>query len=336
MSNPTNLGNNRSRMTAGRLGALWSAFFKFGPPRWSQYIRKYWAGQRLVVAIPYLWLGIFFLVPLLIVLSISFAAWDPGSRTPYAPIFSWIETGGIQLRMVWDSYQYLFTEPLYVSAWGYSLKLAAVSTLFCLLIGYPMAYAISRSTPTMRNIYLMLIILPFWTSFLLRVYAWIGLLKNDGVINNVLQGLGLIDAPLPMMNTSFAVYIGIVYSYLPFMILPLYSNLEKHDNTLLEAAQDLGAGPIKSFLRITLPLSIPGIVAGSLLVFIPASGEYVIPTLLGSKDELTIARLLWDEFFTSRHWPNAAAATMAMLLLLVLPIIVFQHFQGKEMKAAHR
>jgi putrescine transport system permease protein len=204
------------------------------------------------------------------------------------------------------------------------------------MLGYPMAYAIARSTPAFRNVFLMLIILPFWTSFLLRVYAWIGLLKNDGVINNMLLAIGLIDEPIGMMNTSFAVYIGIVYSYLPFMILPLYSNLEKHDLTLLEAASDLGAGPVKAFMRITLPLSMPGIVAGSLLVFIPAVGEYVIPSLLGSSDQLMIARLLSDEFFLNRDWPKASAVAIAMLLLLVVPIMIFQRFQNKELEAQKR
>jgi putrescine transport system permease protein len=235
-----------------------------------------------------------------------------------------------------STYSYLFHEPLYVSAWLYSLKVAFISTVLCLLVGYPMAYAIARSSPASRNVLLMLIILPFWTSFLLRVYAWIGLLKTDGVINQVLMALHVINEPLAMMNTSFAVYVGIVYSYLPFMILPLYSNLEKHDNTLLEAAQDLGSGPIRAFLRITLPLSVPGIVAGSLLVFIPAVGEYVIPSLLGRSDQLMIAKLLSDEFFLNRNWPNASAVATAMLLLLVVPIMLFQHFQNKELKAAKR
>jgi putrescine transport system permease protein len=210
---------------------------------------------------------------------------------------------------------------------------AGISTFLCLLVGYPMAYAIARLTPTYRNLFLMLVILPFWTSFLLRVYAWIGLLKTDGVINNILMGLGIIDAPITMLYTNFSVYIGIVYSYLPFMILPLYSNLEKHDLTLLEAAQDLGAGPVRSFLRITLPLSFPGIVAGSLLVFIPAVGEYVIPSLLGRTDQLMIAKLLSDEFFLNRDWPKASAVAIVMLLLLVVPIMIFQRFQNKELEA---
>jgi putrescine transport system permease protein len=327
---------SRSALRSGRAGPLWELFFRFGPPRWSQYVRSNWAGQRLVVGVPYLWLVLFFLVPFLIVLKISFAEFAPLGRPPYEPVVRWLEEGGLQIKMVFSSYSYLLHEPLYVSAWVYSVKVAAVSTLLCLLLAYPMAYAIARASPSSRNVLLMLIILPFWTSFLLRVYAWIGLLKTDGVINNVLLGLGLIDEPLAMMNTSFAVYIGIVYSYLPFMILPLYSNLEKHDQTLLEAAQDLGAGPVRSFFRITLPLSLPGVLAGSLLVFIPAVGEYVIPTLLGRTDQLMIASLLSDEFFRNRDWPRASSVAITMLLLLLVPIMIFQYVQNRELKASRR
>jgi putrescine transport system permease protein len=197
-----------------------------------------------------------------------------------------------------------------------------------------MAYGIARAAPATRSLLLMLVILPFWTSFLLRVYAWIGLLKNNGVINNILMSLGVIHQPIVMMQTDFAVYIGIVYSYLPFMILPLYANLEKHDRTLLEAAADLGARPWKAFLRVTLPLSLPGIIAGALLVFIPAVGEYVIPSLLGRSDQLMIGRVLSDEFFENRDWPVASAVAIAMLLLLVIPIVIFQRQQGREM--AHK
>jgi putrescine transport system permease protein len=327
------LGTNAQH---GRLGPLWTFFFRYGPPRWSEYVLQNWMGKKMVIAIPYLWLLVFFLIPFLIVLKISFAEFLPLGRPPYAPVFTWVEEGALQVKLWITSFAFLLNEPLYVSSYVYSLKVALISTIFCLLLGYPMAYAIARSSPTMRNLFLMLVILPFWTSFLLRVYAWIGLLKNDGVINNVLQFLGIIDEPLAMMNTSFAVYIGIVYSYLPFMILPLFSNLEKHDLTLLEAAQDLGAGPIKSFLRVTLPLSFPGIMAGSLLVFIPVVGEYVIPSLLGSKDETMIATLLWTEFYNNRNWPNASAVAIAMLLVLVVPIMIFQHFQNKELEAAKR
>jgi putrescine transport system permease protein len=322
-----------TRDSPGRLGPIWTFLFRYGPPRWTEYVLRNWSGQRLVIAIPYAWLLLFFLVPFLIVLKISFAEFSPLGRPPYEPVFQWLEEGALQIKLLVGSYVYLFNEPLYVSSWIYSIKVAFFSTIFCLMLGYPMAYAISRAEPTYRNVFLMLIILPFWTSFLLRVYAWIGLLKTDGVINNVLQFFGIINEPLAMMNTSFAVYIGIVYSYLPFMILPLYSNLEKHDNTLLEAANDLGAGPIKSFMRITLPLSFPGIVAGSLLVFIPAVGEYVIPSLLGRTDQLMVAKLLSDEFFLNRDWPKASAVAIAMLLLLVVPIMIFQRFQNKELAA---
>ena len=325
-----------SRDSQGRLGPVWTFLFRYGPPRWTEYVLRNWSGQRLVIAIPYVWLLLFFLIPFLIVLKISFAEFSPLGRPPYEPVFQWLDEGALQIKLLIGSYVYLFNEPLYVSAWIYSVKVAFFSTIFCLALGYPMSYAIARAAPAQRNIFLMLVILPFWTSFLLRVYAWVGLLKTDGVINNVLQFFGIIDEPLAMMNTSFAVYIGIVYSYLPFMILPLYSNLEKHDLTLLEAAQDLGAGPVKSFLRITLPLSTPGVVAGSLLVFIPAVGEYVIPSLLGRTDQLMVAKLLSDEFFLNRDWPKASAVAIAMLLLLVVPIMLFQHFQNKELQAQKR
>jgi putrescine transport system permease protein len=333
---PGNLAPTRNGWGSGRVGPMWELFFRFGPPRWSHYVRRNWAGQRLVISLPYLWLLLFFLVPFLIVLKISFAEFAPLGRPPFEPILRWMEDGAVQLKLVFASYSYLLHEPLYVSAWLYSIKVAAISTIFCLLVAYPMAYAIARASPTSRNVLLMLVILPFWTSFLLRVYAWIGLLKTDGVINQFLMSIGIINEPLAMMNTSFAVYIGIVYSYLPFMILPLYSNLEKHDLTLLEAAQDLGSGPVRSFFRITLPLSFPGVVAGSLLVFIPAVGEYVIPSLLGRTDQLMIAGLLSDEFFRNRDWPRASAVAIAMLLLLVVPIMVFQHFQNRELKASKR
>jgi putrescine transport system permease protein len=233
----------------------------------------------------------------------------------------------------WSAYKFLFTDSLYVSSYLYSLKVAAVSMLCCLLIGYPMAYAIARSAPASRSVLLMLIVLPFWTSFLLRVYAWIGLLQNNGVINNVLLSLHVIEHPLALLQTDFAVYIGIVYSYLPFMILPLYANLEKHDPALLEAAADLGARPLTAFLRITLPQSLPGILAGSLLVFIPAVGEYVIPTLLGRTDQLMIGRVLSDEFFENRDWPVASAVAILILLLLVIPIMLFQRAQRRELEA---
>jgi putrescine transport system permease protein len=287
------------------------------------------AGRRLVAGIPILWLLLLFLIPFLIVLRISFSEVRL-AIPPYTPLIAW-HHGRPALQFHWSSYAFLFTDPLYVSSYLYSLKVAAVSTLCCLLIGYPMAYAIARATPAWRAVLLMLIILPFWTSFLLRVYAWIGLLNNNGVINTVLLWLGVIHRPLVMMQTDFAVYIGIVYSYLPFMILPLYANLEKHDPALLEAAADLGARPLRAFLRITLPQSLPGILAGSLLVFIPAVGEYVIPTLLGRTDQLMIGRVLSDEFFENRDWPVASAVAILILLLLVAPIMWFQRLERQEL-----
>jgi putrescine transport system permease protein len=285
-------------------------------------------GKGLVASVPALWLVVLFAIPFVIVLKISFSEVRL-AMPPYAPL---LENGRIHPHL--SNYAFLFTDPLYVRSLLYSLQVAAVSTACCLLIGYPMAYAIARSGTTARNVLLMMIVLPFWTSFLLRVYAWMGLLKSNGVINNVLLYLGVIHQPLVLLNTDFAVYIGIVYSYLPFMILPLYSNLEKHDVTLLEAAADLGAHPFTVFRRITLPLSLPGIAAGSLLVFIPAVGEYIIPSLLGRSDQLMIGRVLSDEFFENRDWPVASSVAILMLLLLVLPIILFQRIERHTLEAA--
>jgi len=279
------------------------------------------------------WLMVLFLIPFIIVFKISFSEVRL-AMPPYAPLFEWLDGKLVAVKLNFSNYAFLFTDALYVSSYLYSLKVAAVSTLLCLLLGYPMAYAIARSSPTSRNVLLMLIVLPFWTSFLLRVYAWIGLLKSNGVINNVLMSVGIIHEPLTMLQTDFAVYIGIVYSYLPFMILPLYSNLEKHDLTLIEAAADLGARPFTAFRRITLPQSLPGIIAGSLLVFIPAVGEYVIPSLLGRTDQLMIGRVLSDEFFQNRDWPVASSVAIFMLAVLVVPIMLFQHFEKRTLEAA--
>jgi len=290
-------------------------------------------GRRLVVGIPLGWLIVLFLVPFLIVLKLSFSE-TRLAIPPYAPFLIWIK-GVPHPALHLNNYAFLFTDPLYVSAYLYSLKVAAVSTLFCLLLGYPMAYVISRAAGTWRSVLLMLIVLPFWTSFLLRVYAWIGLLKHNGVINNILLYLGVIHRPLTMLQTDFAVYVGIVYSYLPFMILPLYANLEKHDAALLEAAADLGARPFTAFRRVTLPLSMPGIIAGCLLVFIPAVGEYVVPSLLGRTDQLMIGRVLSDEFFENRDWPLASAVAILMLVLLVVPIMLFQRSSARQL-ASHR
>ncbi|MGC1387543.1 MAG: ABC transporter permease subunit, partial [Steroidobacteraceae bacterium] len=236
-------------------------------------------GRGLVVTLPYLWLLLFFVVPFVIVLKISFSDVDL-AIPPYKPLIEWIGKNSLAIKVNFNNYAFLFTDALYIHAFLNSIKVAFISTLLCLIIGYPMAYGIARSTASTRNVLLLLVVLPFWTSLLLRVYAWIGLLKANGVINNVLIWLGVIHEPLTMLYTPFAMYVGIVYSYLPFLILPLYANLEKMDWQLLEAAEDLGCRPWQAFYKITLPLSRNGILAGSMLVFIPAVGEFVIPALL--------------------------------------------------------
>jgi len=300
--------------------------------RLQQYFSVDRLGRPLASAVPLLWLTLFFMVPFLIVLKISFSE-VLMAMPPYAPMIEWTQERMLAIRLHLANYYFLFTDSLYLDSFLYSIKVAAVSTFICLLLGYPMALAIARAEPARRSLLLMLVILPFWTSFLLRIYAWIGLLKDDGLINSALLWLHLIASPIQMANTSFAVYIGIVYSYLPFMILPLYSNLEKHDATLLEAAADLGAAPWKAFVRITLPLSMPGVVAGAMLVFIPAVGEYVIPTLLGSANQLMIGRVLSDEFFENRDWPVASAVAIIILIVLMGPIVVFQRYRSRELEA---
>ena len=294
--------------------------------------RRDYSGRTLVTAVPYLWLLLFFLLPFLIVLKISVSEMQL-AMPPYQPLITWLSDGVVSLRVSFGNYAFLLTDTLYLKSYANSLLTAGVSTVICLLIGYPMAYGIARSTPAWRNLLLLLVMLPFWTSFLLRVYAWIGILKNNGVINNLLMGLGLIDEPIVMLQTNFAMYIGIVYSYLPFMVLPLYTAIEKLDHSLLEAAADLGCRPVKAFFRITVPLTRAGIVAGCMLVFIPAVGEFVIPALLGGPDSLMIGRVLWEEFFNNRDWPVASAVAIAMLLLLVVPIMIYQRSQGQQLEA---
>ena len=286
-------------------------------------------GRTLVGLPPYFWLLLFFLIPFLIVLKISFSE-TQAAIPPYVPLIGWAEDAVLQIRLNLGNYRYLLTDELYAAAYLNSLKIAAISTCCCLLIGYPMAYAIARSPKTLRTPLLMLVVLPFWTSFLIRVYAWMGILKNEGLLNSFLQWIGVISQPLQMLETDFAVYVGIVYSYLPFMILPLYATLEKMDLSLLEAAADLGCRPFRAFLSVTLPLSIPGMIAGSMRVFIPAVGEFVIPDLLGGPDTLMIGKVLWSEFFDNRDWPAASAVAVAMLVLLVAPIMIFQHYQSKS------
>jgi putrescine transport system permease protein len=286
-------------------------------------------GRTAVTAVPYLWLLLFFLIPFVIVLKISFST-SQIAMPPYEPLLHWTGEKVMQVKLNLGNFAFLVEDDLYWRAYLNSIKVAAISTILCLLIGYPMAYAMARSNPSSRNILLLLVALPFFTSFLLRVYAWIGILKNNGFINNALISLGLIDQPIQMLQTDFAVYIGIVYSYLPFMIMPLYANLEKMDVTLLEAAADLGCKPWQGFLKITVPLSLPGIIAGCLLVFIPAVGEFVIPSLLGDPGMLMIGKVLWTEFFNNRDWPVASAVAIALLLFLVIPIMFLDRAQNAE------
>jgi putrescine transport system permease protein len=295
--------------------------------RWLQ--RWVPSGRALVTSVPYLWLLLFFLIPFVIVLKISFSS-SQIAMPPYEPLFHWASEKVLQVQLNLGNFLFLVEDNLYIKAYLNSIKVAAVSTLLCLLIGYPIAYSMARSSPSARNILLLLVTLPFFTSFLLRVYAWIGILKNNGLLNNLLISLGVIDQPIQMLQTDFAVYVGIVYSYLPFMILPLYANLEKMDLTLLEAAADLGCRPSQAFLKITLPLSLHGVLAGCLLVFIPAVGEFVIPSLLGDPGMLMIGKVLWTEFFNNRDWPVASAVAIALLLFLVIPIMFLDRAQNAE------
>ena len=287
---------------------------------------------RLVIVIPYLWLLVFFLVPFVIVFKISLSQ-TAIAMPPYVPTFDLTE-GWQALReglseLSWDNYTWLTEDPLYYTAYVSSLVIAGVSTLLALLVGYPIAYGMARAPATLRPLLLMLVILPFWTSFLIRVYAWIGILKPEGLLNQVLLALNIIDQPLVILNTHSAIFIGIVYSYLPFMVLPLYSALEKMDYSLIESAQDLGCTPTRAFWKITFPLSLPGVIAGCLLVFIPAVGEFVIPDLLGGSQTLMIGRTLWNEFFSNRDWPVSSAVAVILLLLLVVPIILYQNAQAR-------
>ncbi|GGP20301.1 ABC transporter permease subunit [Silvimonas iriomotensis] len=287
-------------------------------------------GKTLVISAPYLWLAMFFLVPFLLVVKISFADQVLGVP-PYTELTA-IKDGMLQIMLQLGHYKFLLSDSLYFATYLSSLKMAAVSTFFCLIIGYPIAYYIARSNPATRNILMMAVMLPFWTSFLIRVYAWIGILKNNGLLNQFLMWAHLVRDPVELYHTNAGVYIGMVYSYLPFLIMPLYAHLVKMDLRLLEAAYDLGARPWKVFVQITLPLSKNGIIAGCLLVFIPAVGEYVIPELLGGSDTLMIGRVMWDEFFNNADWPMASAVTCAMVLLLLVPMAVFQHYQAKELE----
>ncbi len=320
---------------AKTLGRTASLIERVPPLRWTAALlaRFGLSGRGLVIAVPTLWLLIFFLIPFFVVAKISLS--EPViARPPYLPLWEWGEEGQLLITLNFGNYQFLLEDALYYLAYLNSIKIALISTILTLLIGYPMAFYIARSSESRRNILLLLVVLPFWTSFLLRVYAWIGFFKANGVINNFLMSTGIISEPLVMLQTDFAVYVGIVYSYLPFMILPLYTNLVKLDGALLEAASDLGAKPIITFFTVVLPLSVPGIIAGSMLVLIPAIGEFVIPALLGGPDTLMIGRVLWDEFFLNRDWPVASAVAIAMLIVLVIPIMLLRNAQGASEERA--
>lgn len=293
-------------------------------------------GRRIVILVPLLWLIAFFLVPALIVLKISFSQ-TVIAQPPYTPVLDlaagWEGFKRFAAALSVENYAALTQDRLYVASYLKSLQIAAVSTLLLLLIGYPIAYAMARAPARLQSVLLLLVILPFWTAFLIRVYAWMTILQRDGLFNQALVGLGIVDAPVVWLATDTAVYLGIVYSYLPFMVLPLYASLEKMDATLLEAAADLGCPPWQTFWRITVPLSLPGVTAGTLLCFIPIVGEFVIPDLLGSSSTLMIGQTLWTEFFANRDWPLASAVAIVMLALLVGPIVLYQHLQTRVIES---
>lgn len=284
-------------------------------------------GRKLVIALPYVWLILLFMLPFLIVFKISFAEMAR-SIPPYTDLVTWADDQ-ITFALNLANYFQLTDDPLYAEAYLQSLQVAGISTICCLLMGYPLAWAVAHSKPSTRNILLLLVILPSWTSFLIRVYAWMGILKNNGVLNNVLMWLGVIDQPLVILHTNLAVYIGIVYAYLPFMVLPIYTALTRLDYSLVEASLDLGARPLKTFFSVIVPLTKGGIIAGSMLVFIPAVGEFVIPELLGGPDSIMIGRVLWQEFFNNRDWPVASAVAITMLILLIVPIMWFHKYQNR-------
>jgi putrescine transport system permease protein len=280
--------------------------------------------RRLVYAVPLAWLAVFLLLPFLFVFKISLAE-AVQAQPPYSPLLHEAPDGSLALSITFANYRFIVEDALYVISYLTSLRIAFVSTVLCLVVGYPIAYGIARARGRLQLTLLLLVILPFWTSFLLRVYAWKVLLQGGGLVNAALQAIGVIDAPLALLYSPGAVYLGIVYTYLPFVILPLYAVLARLDPSLVEAALDLGCRRWQAFLRITLPLSLPGVLAGSMLVFIPAVGEFVIPELLGGPDSIMIGRVLWNEFFANRDWPLASAVAIVMLVILVLPIALLQN-----------
>jgi putrescine transport system permease protein len=289
------------------------------------YIKQLFKGNHVVIGVPYFWFALLVAIPLLIVFKISLSEMQ---QTSVSNLIDWSD-GWPKLQLNFSNYLFIGTDSLYIKTYISSIKYALITTLLCLAIGYPFAYYMARSPKHLQPMLLMLIMLPFWTSFLLRIYAWKTLLVNNGVINNILLSFGIIDSPISMMNNSFSLLIGMVYSYLPFMILPLYANLSKLDLRYLEAAADLGTSPFKAFWLITVPLSKAGIIAGCMLVFIPAVGEFVIPELLGGPSTLMIGRVLWDEFFSNNDWPMASAVAIVMILLILVPMAIYNKSQAE-------
>ena len=296
-------------------------------------------GRRFVIGVPSVWLVVFFMLPFLILLYISFV--DMGNDiSPFKPIWD-SETGLLKLK--YENYYSIFQssdggglfQTIYIEAYVRSIWYALCTAVLCLVMGYPFSYFIARSAPSLRPALLMMVMLPFWTSFLLRVYAWKGILADQGVLNQMLLALGLITEPIQMLYTDVSMLVGMTYVYLPFMVLPLYANLVKMDIRLLEAAYDLGASPFKAFWLVTVPLSKAGIIAGFMLVFIPCVGEFVIPSLLGGPENIMIGRVVWDEMFTSNNWPRASALAVVMIGLIVVPLAVYYHFTGDPAEARH-
>jgi putrescine transport system permease protein len=290
------------------------------------------AASALVLALPFLWLALLFLLPFLIVLKISLS--DAAvAKPPYTPLFEWGNLSGFLAGLDFENFAVLARDSLYLEATLSSLRIASTATLLLLAVGFPIAYAMARAPASLQPLLLALVILPFWTSFLIRIYAWIAILKPEGFLNQFLIGLGVVGAPLTILDTETAVHIGIVYAYLPFMVLPLYASLQKIDPALIEAALDLGAPPWRAFWSVTVPLSVPGVLAGTLLCFIPAVGEFVIPDLLGGSETLMIGRQLWSEFFSNRDWPLASAVAVLLLVILVLPIVIYRDAEARRMEA---
>ena len=291
---------------------------------------KWLNGRSLVIGVPYLWLIACSLVPFFIILKISLVEMEISN--PFGTLLTYAD-GIVSLKIKISNYLFIAEDKLYVLTYLSSIKFAAITTAFCLFIGYPFAYFMARAKTSIRPTLMMMVMLPFWTSFLLRIYAWKGMLANNGVVNHFLLSIGVIDAPIHMMNTPFSLMVGMVYTYLPFMILPLYTNLAKMDVRFIEAAADLGSTPWSTFWRITVPLSKSGIIAGSMLVFIPCVGEYVIPELLGGPETLMIGHVLWDEFFSNNDWPMASAVTIVVILLILVPMGIFNKYQSKASQA---